>query len=149
MIKVYYHIQSNMNYSTINIGDLSDEMLLAILNKLNNIDVLYSLVEVNQKLDRLSKDITFTQSIDLVTTLSNEYNVLRTKSILDRFCLTIIPRIQHNIQCLILDSLSIDRVLQIGNYPQLHTLTLLNLQLELASRIFNGMSFFQLFYKIK
>jgi len=43
----YYHIQSNMNYSTVDLLDLSDEILLIILNKLNYIDVLYSLIGVD------------------------------------------------------------------------------------------------------
>jgi hypothetical protein len=108
-------------------------------------DVLYSLIGVNRKLDRLARDITFTQYVDLVTILSNESNDSRNKSILDRFCFDILPRIQHNIQSLTLDSLSIDRVFRIGNYSKLHKLTL-NLQFEMASRIFNGMlAYFSLF----
>jgi hypothetical protein len=130
-----------MEYPTLNILDLCDEILLVILNKLNNIDVLYSLIGVNRKLDRLARDITFTQSVDLVAISSNEHNGSRNKSILDRFCFSIMPRIQHNIECLTLDPLSIDRVLCIGNYSKLHKLTLVNLQLEMGSRIFNGMLF--------
>ena len=120
--------------ATVNIIDLCDEILLNILNKLNNVDVLYSFIGVNKKLDRLVRDITFTQSINLVTILSNEHG----NSILDRFCLLILHRIQHNIQCLTLDSLSVDRVLRIGNYSKLHKLSLVNLPIEMACRIFNG-----------
>jgi len=130
-----------MEYPTLNILDLCDEILLIILNKLNNIDVLYSLIGVNRKLDRLARDITFTQSVDLVAISSNEHNGSRNKSILDRFCFSIMPRIQHHIEYLTLDPLSIDRVLCIGNYSKLHKLTLVNLQLEMGSRIFNGMLF--------
>jgi hypothetical protein len=138
-----------MHYSAVNILDLCDEILLVILNKLSNINVLYSLIGVNRTLDRLAQDITFTQSIDLVGISSNEHIDSINKSILDRFCVDIIPRIQHNIECLILDPLSIDRVLCIGNYSKLHKLTLVNLQFEVASRIFNGMSSCHLFFKIK
>ncbi|CAF1195968.1 unnamed protein product [Rotaria sordida] len=134
-----------MNYSTVNILDLSDEMVLTILNKLNNIDVLYSFIGVNRKLDRLARDITFIQSIDLVTISSNEHDDSRKKSILDRFCFDIIPRIQDNIECLTLDPLSTDRVLSIGSYSKLHKLTLVNFQLEMASRIFNDGSSFNIF----
>jgi len=63
-----------MNQSTADILALCNEMLLAILNRLDNMDVLYSLIGVNRKLDRLAQDITFTQSVDLVTILSNERN---------------------------------------------------------------------------
>ncbi|CAF3169346.1 unnamed protein product [Rotaria socialis] len=122
-----------MNHSTVSTVALSDEMLITILMKLNNVDVLFSLIGVNKKLDRLSRDITFTQSIDFVTILSNK----KRKSILDRFCFDIIPRIQHNIESLTLDRLSIDRVLRIGNYPKLWRLTLVNLPLKMAYDIFN------------
>ncbi|CAF1477821.1 unnamed protein product [Rotaria sordida] len=135
-----------MNYSTVNILDLSDEMVLTILNKLNNIAVLYSLVEVNRKLDRLVQDITFTQSIDLIAISSNEHNDSKNKSILDRFYVDIVLRIQHNIESFTLNPLSIDRVLSIGNYSKLHKLTLVNFQLEAASYIFNdGSSFVHIF----
>ncbi|CAF1150043.1 unnamed protein product [Rotaria sordida] len=134
-----------MNYSTVNILDLSDEMVLTILNKLNNIDVLYSFIGVNRKLDRLARDITFTQSIDLATISSNEHDDSRNESRLDRFCFDIIPRIQDNIECLTLDPLSTDRVLSIGSYSKLHKLTLVNFQLEMASRIFNDGSSFNIF----
>jgi hypothetical protein len=127
-----------MHHSTVNILDLSDEMLLAILNKLSNVDVLYSLIGVNQKPDKLAQDVTFTRSVDLIRITSNEHNNSRNKSILDRFCFNILPRVRHNIECLTLDSLSIDRALCIGSYPKLHEITL-NLPPEMACRIFNGM----------
>ncbi|CAF2142563.1 unnamed protein product [Rotaria magnacalcarata] len=131
-----------MNDSTVNILSLFDEILLVIYNKLDNMDVLYSLIGVNRKLDRLARDITFTQSVDLFTILSNESNDSRNKSILDRFCFDILPQIQHNIESLTLDSLLIDRVFRIGNYSKLHKLTFLNLQFEMASRLFNDKSSF-------
>ncbi len=80
-----------MHRSTVNILDLSDEMLLGILNKLSSADVLYSLIDVNQQLDKLAQDVTFTRSIDLVTITSNEHNNSRNKSILDRFRSDILP----------------------------------------------------------
>jgi len=128
-----------MNHSTVNILALCDEMLLAIFNKLNNIDVLYSLIGVNQKLDRLARDISFTQSIDLLTISSNKDNHSRTNSILERFCFDILAPIRHNIECFTLDPLSIHRVLSIVNYPKLHKLTLINLQYEEASRLLIGL----------
>ncbi len=92
-IYIYSHanlcqLKSNMNNSTvISILDLSDEILLTIFKKLNNVDVLYSLVGVNKKLDKLIRDVVFTRSLDFVATLSNEENDSRINSILDRFCI--------------------------------------------------------------
>ncbi|CAF3477094.1 unnamed protein product [Rotaria socialis] len=131
-----------MNDSTVNILSLSDEILLVIYNKLNNMDVLYSLIGANRKLDRLARDITFAQSVDLLTILLNESNDSRNKSILDRFCYDILPQIQHNIESLTLDSLLIDHVFRIGNYSKLYKLNFFNLQFEMASRIFNDKSSF-------
>ena len=45
-----------MANDNINILDLPDEMLLVIFNKLNMIDVLSSLVDVNERFNRLVFD---------------------------------------------------------------------------------------------
>ncbi|CAF1587492.1 unnamed protein product, partial [Rotaria magnacalcarata] len=42
-----------MNYSTVQLVDLPDEMLIEILKKLTNVDVLYSMLGVSQRFDRL------------------------------------------------------------------------------------------------
>ena len=55
------------NQSIVNIVDLPDEILFHILKKLNNFDVLYSLVGVNERLDRLTCDISFTRLVNLMT----------------------------------------------------------------------------------
>ncbi|CAF5010034.1 unnamed protein product, partial [Rotaria socialis] len=44
--------------------DLPDEMLLCILNKSNNINVLYSLVDVNERFDRLALDSIYIRGLD-------------------------------------------------------------------------------------
>jgi hypothetical protein len=56
-----------MNNSTVGIVDLPDELLLTIFKKLDNFDVLYSLMGVNKKLDSVACDINFTRSVDLMT----------------------------------------------------------------------------------
>ncbi|CAF2092791.1 unnamed protein product, partial [Rotaria magnacalcarata] len=122
--------------STVNILDLCDEMLLTILNKLDNVDVLYSLIGVNQKFDRLARSIDFTQSLDLTTISSYGDDHSKIKSMFNRFCFSILPQIQHNIQCLTLDPWSMASILSIENYPKLHKLTLINLKVEMANSIF-------------
>ncbi|CAF5218449.1 unnamed protein product, partial [Rotaria magnacalcarata] len=74
-----------MNNSMIRIVDIPEEMLLAIFEKLNNIDILYSLVGVNQKLDKVACDISFTRTIDLTMSSSDEAEYSGTNTILDRF----------------------------------------------------------------
>jgi hypothetical protein len=123
------------NSTTINIVDLSDEILLTILNKLNNVDVLYSLLGVNKKLDKLAKDITFMRSLDFVEILSDE----KTHSMFDRFFIDILPRIQHNIECLTLEPSWIERILYLGHFPKLYKLTLANIKLAILSSYLTGM----------
>jgi hypothetical protein len=102
------------------------------------------LTGVDQKFDRLTRDIILIQSLDLTRkNSSNNYDYSKMNSILDQICL-ILPQIQHNIQSLTLDPYSMDRVLCIGHYPQLHKLTLVDLSPETISDMFNGM-FFSLF----
>ncbi|CAF3679199.1 unnamed protein product, partial [Adineta steineri] len=91
-----------MNQSDIHLLDLPDELLLAILKKLSNIDVLYSLLDVdNNRLDIIAQDKIFTNTINLTSI---------DEVILNRFCKYILSRIHHNIQYLILESSLINRV---------------------------------------
>ena len=45
--------------------NLPDEMIMLIFNKLDNVDVLYSLMNVNGRLDRILHDEMFTKKIAL------------------------------------------------------------------------------------
>jgi hypothetical protein len=145
---MYYHIQSDMDDSTVNILDLCDEMLLTILSKLNNIDVLHSLLGVNRKFDRLVQNVNFIRSLDFTTITTNEDDYLKIHSMLKRFCFHIIPRIEHKIQCLTLDSWSMNSILCIGDYPNLRKLILVNLKVETAGRIFHCKLFDLIIYKL-
>ncbi|CAF0899432.1 unnamed protein product [Adineta ricciae] len=57
-----------------------------------------------------------------------------------RFSHLILPRIAHNIQYFILDLSSIDPVLNVVNYPELHQLNPVNLPIGTASRMLNDES---------
>jgi hypothetical protein len=130
-----------MNNMIINILDLPDEILLTIFKKLNNIDLLYSLVGVNQKLDKVVCDINFTQAVDLTTVLSNEASDSRTNAIVDRFYTCILPRIHNNVESFTIQASFLQRILHTSNYPNLHKLTFVNLKLDMASQIFHSMLF--------
>jgi hypothetical protein len=58
------------------IVDLSDEILLIILNKLEYIDVLYSLRGVNKKFYKLTRDPSLSRSLNFAIVSSNEENNL-------------------------------------------------------------------------
>ncbi|CAF1131836.1 unnamed protein product [Rotaria sordida] len=113
---------------TINILDLPDEIVLAIIRKLNMINVLYSLVGVNQRFDRLVLDPLYVHHLDLTVTslLNNNFSV--GKKVLDRICEEILPRISNNIKKIILDQHSMERILPAIVFSQLYSLTLSTLQ---------------------
>jgi len=122
----------------VNITNLPDEIILLIWNKLNKIDVLYSFLNVNRRFDKLVRDKIYTRSIELLKTNYEEDNCSLSDQILDKFCLNILPQIHHTVEQLILESISMERILYAGVYPRLCKLTLVNLTQELAMRVFAG-----------
>ncbi|CAF1244156.1 unnamed protein product [Adineta steineri] len=101
-----------MNQPHIHLLDLPDEILLAILKKLSNIDILYSFLNIgNNRLDTLLRDQTLTNNIDLTS--------IDDITILNKVLLCILPRIHHNVQDLTFQSSLINRVFHAGTYPKL------------------------------
>ena len=118
-------METSNNYNT-NMVDLPDEMLLAIFNKLNMVDVLYSLVDVNKRFNRLILDRFYIHNLDLTVKRS----LLERTSRLDNqefvaICKNILPRIHHHIHKLTVPSCSIEGIVNI-DYPQLQSLSLVN-----------------------
>ncbi|CAF2819780.1 unnamed protein product [Rotaria sp. Silwood2] len=126
-----------MNLSKVALLDLPNEILFMIFKKLDNIDVLYSLLDVdNQRLDIIAQENTFTNTLNfLIITLTDDILSL-TDSIVDRFCTNILPRIHQNVKSLILDSLSMERILLVGDYPNLTEIKLFNFNDKIVSRYF-------------
>ena len=56
----------NMEYSCIGLNDLPDEILLIIFKNLNNVDILYSLQGVNQRLNQIIQDSIFTNHLTFI-----------------------------------------------------------------------------------
>ncbi|CAF2337364.1 unnamed protein product [Rotaria sp. Silwood2] len=133
-----------MNQSNVRFLDLPNEILIMILKKLDNINVLYSLLDVdNQRLDMIVQGKTFTETLNFVSTTSLDDIVSIADSMLDRFCINILPRIGHNIKSLILESESIERILLTADYPNLTELKLLNFKDQIASCYFTDQSPFR------
>ena len=59
-------------------------------------------------------------------------------TIVARFCINILPRIDHNIKSLILDSVSMEHILLAADYPNLTKLKLFNFNDKIVSRYFTG-----------
>ncbi len=135
--KVLFSI--NMNQYNINLLDLPSEILLIILKKLENVDVLYSLFDVdNQRLDNIIEENTFTNTLNFVLTTTTDDVLSISDPILDRFCISILPRVHYNVKSLVLNSISMERILLAADYPNLSELKIFNFNGEIASSYFTG-----------
>ncbi len=127
-----------LNKNDVNILDLPDEILQFIFNKLNMVDMLYSLVDINQRFDRLTLDSLYIHHLDFSIESSNIHNSSMYTHILDRICSKILPLINEKVTKLTLEPLSVERVLGTVDYPQLHSLSFVNFQPEILSRYLAG-----------
>ncbi|CAF3409445.1 unnamed protein product [Rotaria sp. Silwood2] len=128
-----------MEHSCVQLEDLPDEILLIILQKLNNCDVLYSFMGLNGRLDTILYDRIFTRNLSLIKYVhrsSYQFNI-----ILDRFSLEILPKINDKIERLSIESSFIERILLATNYPNLHALDLYEFEPETASTLFRDGSY--------
>jgi hypothetical protein len=139
-----------MEYSSVQLDDLPDEILMIIFKKLNNITLLYSLIGVNIRLNKILYDSIFTNRLTLVNFVPSHLIMKRSSPIyfayplpdpiVDRFCLHILPKIHQNVKWLYVESLSMERVLS-TNYPNLSGIALYNIQLERAVHLLSGKIF--------
>jgi len=114
----------------VKLTDIPDEMLLLILNKLTNIEVLYSLIGVNIRLDKIANDPLFTEHLSFMTRSSNGIINSLDNAMLNRFCSEILPRIHCKIKWLTLEPLCMERILLAADYPNLRVLSLFNIERE-------------------
>ncbi|CAF2163161.1 unnamed protein product [Rotaria magnacalcarata] len=123
-----------MNRSNVHLLDLPNEILRTILRKLNNMDVLYSLLDINNgRLDIIAQEKTFTNILNFVH--------IDEISLIDRFCIYILPKIHRNIKYFILEPVFMERILLAAVYPNLTELKLLNFEQQIASKYFTVENF--------
>ena len=83
-------VEIKMNQSGVSFLDLLDEILLIILKKLDNMDVLYSLLDVdNQRLVTVVQDKISTNTLDFVLKTITDGVLSIANSILSQFCISI------------------------------------------------------------
>jgi len=128
-----------LNNNYLNILDLPDEILRTIFNKLYMVDVFYSLMDVNQRFDRLALDSLYIQHLDFVVKPLIKRHSSVDHQVLEQICSKILPRIHHKINKLTVEPLSMERVLRTAHYPQLHSLSLVNFQAETLSQHLTGL----------
>jgi hypothetical protein len=138
-----------MNRLIVNITDLPDEIILIIWNKLNKLDVLYSFLGVNQRFDRMVRDVIYTRSVELINNHSKTDNYLLPNPIVNRFCFHILPQIHQNIEHLTVEPLSMGRILRAGEYPHLWKLTLIKFDQQSALRYITGKKIMKSLTEIK
>lgn len=85
-----------MEHSITQLMDLPDEIIMIILKKLDNVEVLYSLMDINSRLNLILHDSSFTNKIILMTSI--DLPLIQPDLLLDRFCSEILPKIHHQIQ---------------------------------------------------
>ena len=136
----------NIENSSVQLVDVPDEILLLILKKLFNSEVLYSLIGVNVQLDEIASDPIFTSHLTFMRRLPNGCIYPMVDRVLDRFCSQILPKIHHKIKWLNLESLTMERILQAVDYPNLRGLALFNIGREVNKNLYIGKEFnFHLF----
>lgn len=125
----------------IQLNDLPDELLIIIFKNMYNTEVLYYLINVNKRFNKILHDPIFTSCLSLMRCSSYGLCYPLHDSILDRFCLEILHEIHHKIKWLNVESSSMKRILLSTNYPNLYGLGLYGIETETASRIFTGKKF--------
>ena len=130
----------------LNILDLPDEILLIILKNLNVIDLVSSLLGINQRFDRLIVDPLHIRHVDMTNGMieNSLYDLVSSTDIeiLSTFCQNLLPRIHHHVEQLTLAPNSIKTILHtVDYYPQLHTLSLVYFQEDDFYRYLTGMRF--------
>jgi len=125
-----------MNRFEVHFLDLPDEILLIILKKLNNIDVLYSLLNINnERLSILAQEKIFSNILNFVS-IDNISSIDCFK--IERFCIDILPKIHDNVKFLILKPVLMEPILLATDYPNLRKLKLFNFDQETVLQYFTS-----------
>ncbi|CAF3389172.1 unnamed protein product [Rotaria socialis] len=126
-----------MNQSYAQLQDLPDELLIFIFKQMHNVEVLYSLFGVNERLNSILLDPIFTNCLNFLKWSSKNFlNIYSLDIIFDRFCLQILPAVHEKIQWLDVESSSMKRILCAADYPNLHGLGLFNIEEETIKSLF-------------
>jgi hypothetical protein len=138
----------NMNISNnnddLNLLDLPNEILIIIFNKLNMVDIFYSLVDINQRFNQIIFDPLYIRTLNL-TSMTMKSFFTRTFSIenniLDKICSNILPRISDYVNELVIEQNSIECIFDTFNFPQLYSLSLIDFEEKVLLEYLTGMIF--------
>ena len=117
---------NNFNKNHVNILDLPDEILLIIFQKLQTIDVLSSLANVNSRFFRLAIDPLHVHDLNMtIKSLHGQTSSIETEAF-SRICQNILPHIHHQVHKLTVEQDLMKEILAAGTYPELYSLSLSN-----------------------
>ncbi|CAM2725326.1 unnamed protein product [Rotaria socialis] len=130
-----------MNRSCVQLKDLPDELLIFVFKQMNNVEVLYSLFGVDERIDSILQDPMFTNRLNFLKWSSKKFlNIFSPDIIFDRFCLQFLPAVRDKIQWLGIDSSSMKQILHATHYPNLHGLGLFNIEAETIKSLFTDVN---------
>ena len=129
---------NTLNNKDINILDLPDELSLIIFNKLRMTEMFYSLVNVNQRFDRLVLDPCYIHHLDLTIQPFLNNKSAANNEFFDRIRTKILPRIHHKITKLTIESLSMACISDTVDFAALTTLRLVNFQSQIFLQYLRG-----------
>ena len=128
-----------MNGSCVQLNDLPDELLMYSFKQMKNVEVLYSLLGINERLNSILQDRIFTNRLNFLKWSPKKFlNIFSPDIIFDRFCLQILPAIHEKIQWLDVDSSSMKQILCAANYSNLYGLGLFNIEEKTIKNLFTG-----------
>lgn len=132
-------LNRKMNRSCVQLNDLPDELLIFIFKQMYNVEVLYSLFGVNERLDSILQDSIFTNHLSFLNWSSKKFlNIFSPDIIFNRFCLQILPAVREKIQWFDAESSTMKQILCAADYPNLYGLGLFNLEEETIKSLFTG-----------
>ncbi|CAF3743116.1 unnamed protein product [Rotaria sordida] len=105
------------------------------------VDVLYSLVDVNQRFDKLLLDPLYIRNLDMTSmTMKSCFDLVYSieNKVLSRISKNILPRIHHQVNELTLEQDSMERILHRIHYPQHYSLSLIDFQEEVLIKYLTG-----------
>ncbi|CAF1436922.1 unnamed protein product [Adineta ricciae] len=135
------------NSSSLNFLDLPNEILLLIFNKLNTVDVFYSLIDINDRFNQLLFSSLDISHLDMTTMSMESYYDCAFSiddALLARIYKELSPRIPHELTQLIVEENSMEYILKNTTCPKLHSLSLVNFQEETLLQSLTGNSILRL-----
>jgi hypothetical protein len=118
---------NTLNNNDVNVPNLPDEVLIIIFSKLRMIKTLYSLVNVDQRFDRLVLERFYVCHLDLTIPSFLNHN----SSLNNRIRTQILPQIHHKVTKHTVEPRSMKCILNTIDYSVLTSLSIVNFESEI------------------